>query len=488
MRGREKAFVAIALTALLVSGCSLAPDYQVPDIPVPTSYKTVGIWAPATPLDVIPQNAWWTLYGDAVLDALENKIEPANPSLARAAANYDMAQGFLAEDRSGLFPSLDIGGHAFRERQSDDRPLRSANQPTYYGDNLAGASVSWDLDLWGRIRNEVAAGHAEAQSAYADLAAVRLSLHAQLADDYIALRGLDAEQQLLSNTLVVYKKALDITNARHDKGVASGLDVNRAKTQYEDAATESQDVFARRALLEHAIASLVGTPAPAFAISVSVAQLKIPNVPLGLPSALLQRRPDIAAAERMVAATNAQIGVARAAFYPDISLSALAGFQNAGAGSLLTAPNSFWSLGPSLALNLFDAGRHEGALDVAKAANSGAAADYRATVLHAFQEVEDNLTLLGRLANEADAKAISVNAAVRTQELTLSLYKSGTLGYLDVVVAQTTALQAQEAALAIESRRLQASVGLIQATGGGWSAEEIAGVSPHGSATPRGQL
>ncbi len=465
---------------LLLSACSLAPDYKVPQIPKAAAYKETGPWIEATAGDALPPGSWWELYSDTILTALESRIENSNPTLAEAVARYDAAQGYLNQAQSGLFPTMDTGGHADTDKQSTNRPLRSASQPTYYGDDLAGISAAWDLDLWGRIRNQVAAGKYQAEASFADLAALRLSLQAQLADDYLDLRGLDAEAKLLSDTVAVYGKALDLTNDRHEKGIASGLDVGRAQTQLYDVQAQAADIAARRALLEHAIASLVGETASSFAIAPAIIAYKVPNVPAGIPSTLLQRRPDIAAAERLVAASNADIGVARAAFYPDISLSALAGFQNTGNDSLFTAPDAFWALGPSMALTLFDAGRHEGQLAVANAANAGAVAAYRATVLKAFQDVEDNLALLNRLAEEADVKAASVTAATRTADLATALYRNGALGFLDVVVAQTTALSVQEAALTIQTRRLEASVGLIHALGGGWSDTQMptfAGIS-----------
>ncbi|HEY4276062.1 MAG TPA: efflux transporter outer membrane subunit [Rhizomicrobium sp.] len=463
----------LAATAFgLLSACSLAPDYRVPDTAVPAAYKESGVWRQATPAAALPRDAWWRLYRDNVLNDLEIEIEQGNPTLAQAVARYDAARGYLEEIQSAEYPTLTAGGHATTNRQSDNRPLRSASQPTNYGDDLAGGILFWDLDFWGKIRNRTVVGKAEAQASFADLQDIRLSLQAQLADSYVELRGLDAQSALLQNAIGIYAKAFQITTDRHAKGIASGLDIGRAQTQLETAKAQYSDVAARRSLLEHAIASLVGTPASSFTIPEAAAALTLPVVPTGVPSALLQRRPDIAAAERRVAATNAEIGVARAAFYPDISLSGLAGFQNTGNDALFTAPDAYWALGPSLAFTLFDAGRHEGQLAVAKAGNSAAAAAYRSAVLHAFQDVEDNLALLGRLADEASSESKSVAAATRTQKLALSLYQNGALGFLDVVVAQTAALQAQQAALSIETRRLQASVNLIHALGGGWSADD----------------
>jgi NodT family efflux transporter outer membrane factor (OMF) lipoprotein len=466
--------IRAALAAcLLLSACNLAPDYKVPATPQPAAFKETGPWVETTPQTELPREAWWRLYGDTTLNGLEDRIETANPTLAQAVARYDAARGYLEQAQSPLLPTLQAGGHADADKQSANRPLRSPSQPTYYGDNLAGLSLTWDLDLWGKIRNEVAAGKAEAQESFADLAGVRLSLQAQLADDYVQLRGLDDETRLLQDTIAVYSKAMNLTNYRHDKGIASGLDVGRAQAQLSDAQAQLDDILGRRALLEHAIASLVGEPASSFTLAVAKADIQLPNVPAGIPSALLQRRPDIASAEREVAATNAAIGVARAAFYPDISLSALAGFQNTGSNPLFTAPNAFWALGPTVAMTLFDNGLHEGQLAVAKAANSEAAAAYRATVLKAFQDVEDNLVLLNRLAEAGSARDTSVKAATHTQDLAMALYRNGALGFLDVVVAQTTALDAEEGALSIQTRRLQASIALVHALGGGWSSQQM---------------
>jgi NodT family efflux transporter outer membrane factor (OMF) lipoprotein len=475
---------AVFAGCLLLAGCNLAPDYTVPVTPQPAAFKETGPWVQSTPVSELPRQAWWKLYEDPTLSGLEDRIEGANPTLAQALARYDAAQGYLEQAQSPLLPTLTIGGHANADKQSANRPLRSLNQPTYYGDNMAAADASWDIDLWGRVRNEVAAGKAEAQASFADLAGVRLSLQAELADNYLQLRGLDDESRLLEDAITIYGKALTLTNERHDKGIASGLDVGRAQAQFSDAQAQLSDVLARRALLEHAIASLVGEAASSFAIAPAIADLKIPNVPAGIPSTLLQRRPDIASAEREVAATNAEIGVARAAFYPDISLSALAGFQNTGSDALFAAPNAFWALGPSVAMTLFDNGQHEGQLAVAKAANANAAAAYRGTVLKAIQEVEDNLVLLNRLAEAANERAISVQAATHTQDLALALYRNGALSFLDVVVSQTTALQAEQDALQIQTRRFQASVALIRALGGGWSVSQVPDMAQLSSNTP----
>lgn len=476
---------SLAAAALLLGGCSLAPDYHAPQTPAPAAFKEGGIWKVGTPSDAVPRGAWWALYGDATLNGLEQKVESANPALAAAVAHYDTALGYLEQVQAGQYPTLEAGGHADADRQSANRPLRSASQPTYYGDNLVGVTLSWDADLFGRLRNQAAAGAALAEGASADLAAVRLSLQARLASAYVALRGLDRQAQLLRDAIAIYDKAFSVTNARHDKGIASGLDVSRASTQLSDARSQLSDVLGRRAQYEHAIASLVGVPASQFAIAPAGDGLKLPQVPVDVPSTLLQRRPDIAAAERLVAATNAEIGVARAAFYPDISLSALVGLQNTGSDSLFNTSNALWALGPSMAMTVFDAGRHEGQLAVAKAQNQVAAASYRATVLQAFQEVEDNLALLDHLAQEAKDKSDTVTAATHTQDLAMALYQNGALAFLDVVVAQATALQAQQAALSIETGRLEASINLVHALGGGWSRQDMPQLSNSQAVTDR---
>lgn len=473
----------LPIIAALLCGCSLAPDYKVPATPpVPASYKEVGAWSNATPEDTLPQGAWWRLYDDQTLSSLEGRIDTANPTLAAALARYDQARAYVAEAQSAYLPLVTTDEDFTKNRQSDNRPLRGSNQPDFYGADTVGASINYELDIWGSIRNQVAAGEAEAQAQAADLEFVRLSLETSLAGAYFNLREADAQVQLLNQTVDAYGRALLMTQQRHEGGIASGLDVGRAQTQLSDARSRLSQAEAQRALYEHAIASLIGEPATTFSLAPQVVALKIPNVPPGVPSTLLQRRPDIAAAERDVAAANAEIGVARAAFYPQITLSATGGFQNTGQSGLLTAPNLFWSVGPNLAMTLFDAGEHQAQLDIAKAEHSEAAEHYRADVLQAFQDVEDNLALLNHLARAADDEAAAVQSADRTEDLSLARYRLGAVNYLDVVTAQTAALSAQLEALDIDTHRLQASVRLIKAIGGGWSTDDLpSGDEPYGS-------
>ncbi len=464
---------ASVFAVLAVAGCQLAPPYAPPSLTIPAAYKEVGPWTTAQPGDAESRGSWWTLFGDPTLDDLEARVDAANPTLAAALAAYDQARALAAQARSYLFPTVQALGSGSWNRQSDERPLRGANEPDQYENNQAGLQVTYEVDFWGQIRDQIASGEAEAQASTANLATARLSLHVQLAEAYFSLRGLDAQSKLLTDTVTAYQRALSLTKARHTGGVATGLDVDRATTQLADAQAQLTDVEAQRALYEHAIASLVGQPAPAFSIAPAIVAPPIPVIPAGVPSTLIQRRPDIAAAERLAFAANRQIGVARAAFFPNISLDPAGGFQNTGGDNLLIAPNTFWTIGPALALTLFDAGRRRAAVAQSKAAFLEASAQYRATVLTAFQQVEDQLALSVHYADEAGQEAVAVSAAQATTRLSLIRYREGATNYLDVVTAQTADLQAEQTELELQTRRRQASVDLVRALGGGWTTGEL---------------
>ena len=461
-------FLVTAASALALAGCSLAPAYAPPATPIAAAYKEQGPWTPAAPADAQPRGLWWAMFSDPVLDDLEARAERANPSLAAAIAAYDQARALAAQARAGLVPEIDGNASAIRQRRSQNAPLRVGGANTLSTDQV-GASLAYELDLWGRLRNLAASAGDRAQASAADLKSMRLSLQADLADDYLTLRGLDAQLRLLETTAKAYARALELTQVLHNGGAATGLDVARAQTQLSTTRAQITDVGAQRALMEHAIAALVGQSASAFSLAPVTADLPQPKVAVSAPSLLLQRRPDIAAAERRAAAANADIGVARAALFPALTLDGSAGWQSAGGVNLLQAPNTVWMLGPQLLGPIFDGGRRRAGVRASRAAFDQASANYRGVVLDAFRDVEDQMALANRLAAEAKDQTDAVAAARRSVELADIRYRQGVATYLDVVTAQTAALSAEQAAIQLTTRRLQASVNLTRALGGAWS-------------------
>ncbi len=476
---------ASLLLATLLAGCDLAPTYQPPAPILPASYHGAGPFAPASPADRLSRGDWWQVFNDPELNRLEQSLETRNPNLAAAAESYTQARDYVAEARSGLFPTLGAGGLLSDNRQSARRLFRgNLNTPSTEASNIVDAAASWEPDFWDQIRNETRAAKANAQAAAADLATARLSLEAELASDYMALRGLDAEQAIYDQTTRYYKTAVEITSLRlHDK-ISAAIDNERARNQLAAVEAAATDVRGARALLMDAIATLAGVmpgtmqiqpihfvpPPPGGAPDVTRGD--VPVIPVGVPSSLLQRRPDIAAAERAMAAANAQIGVARAAFYPNVMLNGIAGIEDNGF-DLISLPNSLWAIGAGAVAPLFEGGLRRAEAQKSWSGLVQTADNYRATVLSAMQEVEDDLALTGSLKTEEDQDRDAVKAALQVQSMSLNLYTGGLTDYLDVTVAQQAALTAELAAIQVHARRMQNAVDLVRALGGGWSVRDM---------------
>jgi NodT family efflux transporter outer membrane factor (OMF) lipoprotein len=457
-----------AALTLLLSACSLAPTLKTPVVPAADAYKEIGPWTQAQPADRLPRDSWWALYGNTELDDLEKRLIAGNPTLAAALANYAQARALADQARAGLFPTLGLNASAQRNRESLNAPLRGPTTPTYYNSNTLGGSVSYELDLWGQIRNEVAAGEANAAASAADLENARLSLIAQLVQDYIQLRSLDRDSAILDETVKAYARALQLTEQRHDAGIAPGLDVAQAQTQLNAALSQAAQTLAQRALMEHAIAALLGVSASTFSINPAIVAIQLPQIPSGVPSTLLERRPDIAGAQRRMMAANANIGVARAAYFPTLTLGGQGGFQSTSFSNWLSAPSSFWAIGPNALLSVFDGGLRRAQVAQARADFDASAANYRGTVVGAFQQVEDSLASLNHFHDASVDEKAAVDAAQRTLDFSLALYKQGATDYLTVVTSQTALLQTQLEALNLDTVQLTASVDLIRALGGGW--------------------
>jgi NodT family efflux transporter outer membrane factor (OMF) lipoprotein len=465
----------VGAAILFFGGCTVGPNYVRPSAEVPTEYKELPPdWKQAQPSDAIAKGKWWEIYQDLQLNGLEEQIDVSNQTLKAEQQQFAQARAALRITRSNLFPNVTGSFSATSTHQSQNRPLfNSAVIKQDYNDFVLPVDVSYEADLWGRVRRTVEASRSEAQATAADLANVSLSLHAELASDYFQLRGLDAQKQLLDSTVQSDEKALELTENRYHGGLASAVDVAQAQTTLETTRALSVDVGVQRAAFEHAIAVLVGKPPSQFSIAPIPLTTPPPLVPAGLPSDLLERRPDISAAERRVQEQNAQIGVAKAAYFPLVTLSGSGGFESAVAGTLFQGPSGFWMLGGQAAETLFDAGRRRGVSDQAKAAWNQSVDNYRQTVLTAFQEVEDNLAALRILQDEANTQAGAVAAAEHSLSLSVTRYKGGVTNYLEVTTAQSAALSDEVTAVNILTRRMAASVLLIKAIGGGWNVSQI---------------
>ncbi len=463
--------LALCLLASALTGCDLAPRYDPPQMLLPASYQGSGPFTVARPDDAVARGPWWQVFADPVLDRLEVQASTLNPDLQAAAEQYTQARDLAAEARAGLFPQVGVGGNSSDNRQSAHRLFRGSptSGPSVESSNQITGTASWVPDVWEAISNRTRIQKRLAQGSAATLAGARLSIQAELATDYMALRGLDTEGDVLHRTIGYYQTAVDITTLREAGKIASGLDVARARNQLAAARVTETDVAANRAVLQHAIAVLVGVPASGFTLAPEPqARVAVPVVPAGVPSALLQRRPDIATAERSMAAANAAIGVSRAAFYPQVTISAMAGFEDTGF-SLASLPNALWTIGAQAVLPLFEGGLRRAELQRTWSQYAQTRDQYRATVLAAFGEVEDGLTLTSRLAVESSQGAEAVRQALRAQDMSLILYKGGLDNYLNAVVSQVTALGAEITEIGIETRRRQAAVSLVAALGGGWS-------------------
>lgn len=470
--------------ALLLSGCKVGPNYQRPSapsapafkedvVPVPPPNPPDGGWKLATPNDSAIRGKWWELYEDPQLNQLEEKVSVSNQTLKASYEQYMQARAAVQVFRSQYFPTVSLSSSVSRDRQSNNRPLHVPGTNSVYNDLVLAGQATWEPDLWGSIRRQVESQRATAQASAGDLANVELSLRSELATDYFELRGLDTQQQLLDNTVKQYQEYLGLTQARFRGGVATDSDVALAQTQLDQTRAQAIDVGTARAQFEHAIATLIGEPASSFGLAPAPLNLRLPQVPLGVPSQLLERRPDIAAAERRVDAANAQIGVAIAAYYPTISLGGGGGFESKRAGNWIQGPSSLWSLGGSATELLFDAGRRHAITEEARDAYEQGVANYRETVLQSFQDVEDSLSNLRILNSESAAQDRAVASAERSLVISTQRYKGGVTTYLEVITAQTTQLANERTAADITTRQFAASVALIKALGGGWDTSRL---------------
>lgn len=459
-------------------GCSVGPKYSRPPAPVPQTFKETPVdWKQAQPADQTLRGKWWEVYQNSELNVLEEKVTVSNQSLKAAEAQFEQARALVRYYRADLFPTVSAGVSATRERLSGNRPLGNVTGTVTTNDLVLPVDMSYEPDVWGSVRKNVAAYKADAQSSLAVVASVDLSLHAELAVDYFQARELDSEIQLLASTVDAYQKALDLTENRYHGGVVSQVDVAQAQTQLETTKAQEIDLRAQRTQYEHAIAALIGVPASDFTLPVQLLNAVPPVVPPGLPSDLLERRPDIAASERTMASANERIGVTKAAYFPLFNLNPSVGFESTSISNWISNPSAFVTAGVSAMVTVFDVGRRRAAVDQARAVYDQAVGNYQQTVLTAYQEVEDNLAGLRLLQDEATTEAAAVAAAERSLDLSTTRYKGGVTTYLEVITAQATALSDERSAVQISGRRMVDSVLLVKALGGGWNASALTTVN-----------
>lgn len=448
---------------LLLAGCTIGPDYQRPEVPAP-AFKEAGDWQPAAPAAEQPRGKWWEAFGDPVLNDLQDRLEANSNTLLIARAQYQQVLDSVTAAYSALYPAINATGSASRSRTAARGSTASELQNSFG----AGLAASWEVDLWGTVRRGLEAGRATAAASAADLESVRLSLHATLAQTYFSLRVADTQQRLYERTVEDFERSLKMTKNRYAAGIDTRADVATAETQLKTAQAQAIDLSLTRAQLEHAIAVLLGQPPAAFSLAPADLAIQPPAAPALIPSRQLERRPDIAASERRLAAASAGIGIAKGGYFPVISLSGSAGYQNSAISNLFSTPNEIWSLGASAVAPLFNAGKTRAQVASARSFYEESLATYRQTVLTAFQEVEDNLAAGTLLAREASLREEAVAAARQSTAITLNQYKAGAVSYLDVVTAQSAQLNAERTAVELLGRRLNASVTLLKAAGGDW--------------------
>ncbi len=474
LKHRRFAPAIVAAMLMPLSACMVVgPDYVRPTVTTPDAYKENDGWKVAQPKDDVIRGAWWEMFGDPQLNALVAQVSLSNQNLAAAEAQYREARALVQEARASYYPTATIGFGANRSSPSTTTGSGPASPRIAVSNYSLPLDVSWEIDVWGQIRRTVESNQANAQASAANLENARLSFQAALAQDYFQLRELDAQKQLLSATVTAFEKSLELTKDLFAQGVDSEVDIQQAETQLKTTEAQLINVGVQRAQLEHAIAVLIGKPASDFSIPATPLASTPPAIPVGVPSELLERRPDIAASERSVAAANAQIGVAEAAFYPTVTLNASLGLESSSLGKLFTAASRFWSVGASVSETVYDGGLRRAQTDFARAAYDATVATYRQTALSAFQGVEDNLAALRILEEEASVQNEAVKAAEKSVVLTMDQYKAGTVSYLNVITVQTIALTNETTAVQILGQRMTAAVLLVQALGGGWNAANL---------------
>jgi NodT family efflux transporter outer membrane factor (OMF) lipoprotein len=459
-------------TILSFAACAVGPKYKAPAVPAPPAYKEIGNWKTAQPSDQNLGGNWWEIFQDPQLNALEQQIDVSNQNLKAAVAQYQGARAALRYARADYYPTVTTNSSAARQRYSANRPLSLGNGKTF-NDFVVPIDLSYQVNAWGRVTKNVESYREQAQASAADLAVINLTMHADLAIDYFAARTLDAEEKLLQNTVVQYQQALQLNEDRYQGGLASEVEVEQARTILETTRAQLVDVGVARAQYEHAAAVLIGKPPAGFSLPPLPLTTPPPPIPVGVPSELLERRPDIAASERRVASANAQVGLAKAAYYPLVNIVGSGGFESGTITTLLQGPSALWSVGGAAAATIFDGGRRHALNDEAKATYDSSVASYRQTVLRAFQQVEDNLAALRLLEQEAGVQATAVQSAQRSLDLSNTRYEGGVTSYLEVITAQNAALSDEVTAVNILGRRMASAVLLIEALGGGWDRSSL---------------